>query len=105
MNTLFGEGKSKAKKIAFKSVEEYPEAPISLGATLSNFTGDWRTFMPVVDDAKCVKCYICWKFCPEPAIFIREDGYVGIDYDYCKGCGICANECPTKAITMVKEEK
>ena len=105
MDTPFGERKSDAQRIAFKSVDEYPEAPISLGTTLINFTGDWRTFIPVVDDEKCVKCYICWKFCPEPAIFIRGDGYIGIDYDYCKGCGICANECPTKAITMVKEEK
>jgi Pyruvate/2-oxoacid:ferredoxin oxidoreductase delta subunit len=28
---------------------------------------------------------------------------VEIDYDYCKGCGICANECPAKAIAMVEE--
>jgi pyruvate ferredoxin oxidoreductase delta subunit len=26
-----------------------------------------------------------------------------IDYDYCKGCGICAVECPRKAIEMVPE--
>jgi pyruvate ferredoxin oxidoreductase delta subunit len=26
-----------------------------------------------------------------------------IDYEYCKGCGICAEECPTKAIAMVDE--
>lgn len=105
MNTLFGEKKAKAEKMVFKSVNEYPEAPITLGTTLSNFTGDWRTFMPVVDESKCIRCYICWKFCPEPAIYIREDGHVAVDYDYCKGCGICANECPTKAISMVREEK
>jgi len=28
-----------------------------------------------------------------------------VDYDYCKGCGICASECPKEAYTMVTEEK
>jgi Pyruvate/2-oxoacid:ferredoxin oxidoreductase delta subunit len=28
-----------------------------------------------------------------------------IDYDYCKGCGICAHECPRHAIEMVEEAK
>ncbi|RLF10716.1 MAG: 2-ketoisovalerate ferredoxin oxidoreductase, partial [Thermoprotei archaeon] len=23
---------------------------------------------------------------------------------YCKGCGICSNECPAKAITMIRQE-
>jgi pyruvate ferredoxin oxidoreductase delta subunit len=27
------------------------------------------------------------------------------DFDFCKGCGICANECPKDAIEMVLEEK
>jgi pyruvate ferredoxin oxidoreductase delta subunit len=26
-----------------------------------------------------------------------------IDYEYCKGCGICAEECPSKAISMKEE--
>jgi len=26
-----------------------------------------------------------------------------VDYDYCKGCGICANECPANAIEMKRE--
>ena len=25
------------------------------------------------------------------------------DYDHCKGCGICATECPAEAITMHPE--
>jgi len=27
------------------------------------------------------------------------------DYDYCKGCGLCATECPVKCIKMELEEK
>jgi Pyruvate/2-oxoacid:ferredoxin oxidoreductase delta subunit len=27
-------------------------------------------------------------------------GKIEFDFSFCKGCGICANECPTKAITM-----
>jgi 2-oxoisovalerate ferredoxin oxidoreductase delta subunit len=40
-------------------------------------------------------------FCPEGAIKWRPDvGDIEFDFGFCKGCGICANECPTKAITM-----
>jgi pyruvate ferredoxin oxidoreductase delta subunit len=42
--------------------------------------------------------------CPDSAIH-RDVKYYVIEYDYCKGCGICANECPRKAIAMVPEEK
>jgi pyruvate ferredoxin oxidoreductase delta subunit len=31
--------------------------------------------------------------------------FVGFDYDYCKGCGICAYECPKEAIKMVDEQE
>jgi len=30
---------------------------------------------------------------------------VGIDEKHCKGCGICAHECPADAISMKIEEK
>jgi len=26
-----------------------------------------------------------------------------VNYDFCKGCGICFEECPTKAIDWVQE--
>lgn len=71
-------------------------------------TGDWRNSRPVADLAKClavkqgkVTCQICWAYCPDGCI-ARGIGPV-IDLEYCKGCGICAQECPAGAITMVPE--
>lgn len=64
-------------------------------------TGNWRIFTPVIDEERCNKCLLCWIYCPEACI--SKD--IRINYDYCKGCGICAEECPRGAITMVKEEK
>jgi pyruvate ferredoxin oxidoreductase delta subunit len=66
-------------------------------------TGNWRVFRPVLDKSKCVKCLQCWMFCPEAAIIRNKDDTISIDYEYCKGCGICANVCKVKAITMERE--
>jgi 2-oxoacid:acceptor oxidoreductase delta subunit (pyruvate/2-ketoisovalerate family) len=42
--------------------------------------------------------------CPDAAItYNKQTQDVEFDYEYCKGCGICANECTAKAIKMVKE--
>ncbi|MCE4607770.1 MAG: 4Fe-4S binding protein [Caldisphaeraceae archaeon] len=68
-------------------------------------TGLWRTERPVIDEEKCTKCLLCWLYCPEDTILRREDDMVFVDYDYCKGCGICASVCPVGAITMVPEIK
>ena len=72
------------------------------GSSAEYKTGDWRAFKPVLNEAKCVNCLICWIYCPDIAIKKKEKT-VEIDYDYCKGCGICAAECPVKAISMVEE--
>ena len=78
-------------------------------------TGSWRTFRPIWDPDKCIQCMRCFYLCPDSAIIIEDGKVVGIDYRYCKGCGVCAQECPRKvqAIEMVldtedakkKEEK
>jgi len=39
------------------------------------------------------------------AIKKTEDGYFEADLYYCKGCGICAQECITGCIAMVEEEE
>lgn len=66
-------------------------------------TGSWRTFKPVWDKEKCIHCFFCWIHCPDSSIQISGEDMAGIDYQHCKGCGICAKVCPKKCITMVKE--
>jgi len=70
-------------------------------------TGDWRSRRPVYDAEECIQCRLCWVFCPDSAVDVNEDGeVVGIIYKHCKGCGICATECPSDgAIEMVSEEE
>lgn len=56
----------------------------------------------------CLACDNCWVFCPDSAVLktreVASDGshYI-FDYDFCKGCGVCAAECPTGYIAMVDE--
>jgi pyruvate ferredoxin oxidoreductase delta subunit len=74
------------------------------GSAMKYKTGDWRAFKPNVDQGKCINCLLCWIYCPDAAI-VRKEKFVEVNYDYCKGCGICANECPVKAITMTEEKR
>ena len=52
----------------------------------------------------CFECDNCYGVCPDNAIIKLGPGQrFRIDYDYCKGCGICAAECPCGAIEMQPE--
>jgi len=78
-----------------------PEA----GSSKRYKTGSWRNMRPVIDKEKCnKKCLLCYQYCPDSAVDRTEDG-PEINYDYCKGCGICAHECTKEAIKMKQEEK
>jgi Pyruvate/2-oxoacid:ferredoxin oxidoreductase delta subunit len=56
----------------------------------------------------CLACDNCWTLCPDSAVLKTTAqsstgaDYV-FDYDYCKGCGLCANECPCGYIQMEAE--
>ena len=57
----------------------------------------------------CLACDNCWTLCPDNAVLktaeIATDGsHYPFDYDYCKGCGLCASECPCGFIVMEAEE-
>ncbi len=51
----------------------------------------------------CTMCGNCWLFCPDSAINQADEKFE-INYYYCKGCGICAEECPRGVIFMKEEE-
>ena len=54
----------------------------------------------------CFSCDNCYGVCPDNAVIkLGEpgEGYA-IDYDFCKGCGMCVAECPSGAIEMVPEQ-
>jgi pyruvate ferredoxin oxidoreductase gamma subunit len=67
-------------------------------------TGLWRTQRPVIDYARCKRCWwVCGSFCPDGVIKMRADGAPEIDYEHCKGCMICVAQCPAHAIEALAE--
>lgn len=71
-------------------------------------TGSWRILRPIIDLKTCIPartqknaCFVCWVICPDGVI--SKTIPPTVDYVYCKGCAICAEECPTNAICMKEE--
>jgi pyruvate ferredoxin oxidoreductase delta subunit len=93
--------------------KKWPELPIGginpePGNALKNYTGSSRRGeKPQFNPDTCINCFFCWVFCPENAIIVDGEKIAGINYDYCKGCGICVNQCPVKnepvPLIMVEE--
>ena len=53
----------------------------------------------VVNTADCFSCGLCAEECPLSAITM-VDGIPSVNTDVCVGCGICASNCPAGAITI-----
>jgi pyruvate ferredoxin oxidoreductase delta subunit len=85
-----------------KKMEEYPLGPAYTAGNLVDVSSGMRTFRPVIDTEKCVKCMRCFLVCPD-GVIDKSGEVLEIDYDFCKGCGVCAKECKIKAISMRKE--
>lgn len=82
---------------------KYENAWFKAGPVLGRPVSDWRYQRPVYRKNKCCRCGWCLLLCSTGCI--REEGGQFVrNLDFCKGCGICARECPVAAIAMVMEE-
>ncbi len=72
------------------------------GLDESNALFEARRCLPC---GNCFECDNCYGVCPDNAVIKLGPGKrFEFNYDYCKGCGLCAAECPCGAIKMVPEE-
>jgi pyruvate ferredoxin oxidoreductase delta subunit len=94
---------------ALKGWRELPAGGVipEPGTSASYHTGSWRTFRPVWKPEQCIHCLFCFIYCPDSAVIVADGKFKEFDYRYCKGCGICARECPAKikAIEMIEESQ
>lgn len=57
----------------------------------------------------CMSCDNCWTPCPNSAVLklpgntLHENAPYRFDDDYCKGCGLCAHDCPCGFIAMTDD--
>ena len=93
-----------------QKLSEYPEATCYQAGHLVTKNAGWRNKKPVINHDKCVGCLQCYLYCPDGVIKkvnllekASSNKAVAIDYDFCKGCGICSRICKLKAITMEVE--
>ena len=98
LNSFNGE----TKGAAFLSQEERDYNDFnSYTATVAS----WRIIKPVYNRDICIDCQNCWVWCPDTSIISKDKQMLGIDYDHCKGCGVCVEVCPTnpKSLLMFGE--
>jgi Pyruvate/2-oxoacid:ferredoxin oxidoreductase delta subunit len=75
---------------------------------MAEVNGGWDEAQVRAEATRCFNCGVCTGcdncvvFCPDVAIRKNQEPYTYDVLDrYCKGCGICALECPRHVITMV----
>lgn len=66
------------------------------------------SYIPVINEDKCVGCGKCTKVCPMEAITVgvlpKENSkakLAKLDENICLGCGVCVKNCPTNSINLM----
>lgn len=96
---------------------DYAQSTCYQAGHLVTRNAGWRNERPVLAPQLCTGCLQCYLYCPDGTI-VRTGATkdqlssgdaavaaVAIDYDFCKGCGICVKACRFDAIAMIPEEE
>ena len=90
------------QKNKIEKLSQLPQGGSCKAGVLTDKNAGWRNKCPIYDPLKCIECYQCYMYCPDGVISKNEKG-ISIDYDFCKGCGICEKVCKLRAIVMEEE--
>jgi 2-oxoacid:acceptor oxidoreductase gamma subunit (pyruvate/2-ketoisovalerate family) len=98
----------RADRIKLQHFERHPphrEAVLPAARRKTTFS-EVRQGLPDLEEARrclscgvCNNCDRCVTYCPD-GVLKRVDGELLFDYEYCKGCGVCASECSRAVVYM-----
>jgi len=101
---FFVAGTAHSPKTIRESVAQAHASAARAMTLLAKDTMDLGAAVARVDGDRCAACLICVRACPFGVPFINAEGYSEIEPAKCHGCGVCAAECPAKAIQLMQYE-
>jgi Pyruvate/2-oxoacid:ferredoxin oxidoreductase delta subunit len=75
------------------------EAMVKRGVKMMSSSG----YVAKVDESLCSACPACEDACPFGAI--QVNGSAVVKWETCMGCGVCVGQCPSKAMSLVRDER
>ncbi|MFP4181619.1 MAG: FAD-dependent oxidoreductase [Thiohalospira sp.] len=102
LNPAYFEPAPRPEEATTPPAERGPEVEVERGYPAAAIHGEAGRCLSC---GNCLACDNCWTLCPDGAVLksaeqARDGSHYLFDTDYCKGCGICARECPTGYIVM-----
>lgn len=94
-------GCAKNPKTLKESCEEGIGAAMRASIPMKNGFIEAEGIVADIDLTNCDQCNLCYKRCPYGAIEIDEEKRPSVIKALCKGCGLCAADCPKECITIV----